>query len=133
MTRFKNAIKNLQMIIVRIPLLLQTILLHAINRKQDLRTELITVLIRSFITRDKPLLKVQEGSLRDPGIKGPMWVSKVTLPQPEFDVRDAVLRAIKDLGDRRRSIRRPRGDRSRGRMDWISQRSGQIGYVARYL
>lgn len=36
--------------------------------------------------------------MRDPGIKGPMWVSKVTLPQPEFDVRDAVARAIKDLG-----------------------------------
>ncbi|KAJ5683794.1 uncharacterized protein N7477_000139 [Penicillium maclennaniae] len=26
-----------------------------------------------------------------------MWVSKVTLPEPEFDVRDAILRAIDDL------------------------------------
>ena len=45
--------------------------------------------------------------MRDPGIKGPMWVSKVTLSQPEFDVRDAVLRAIKDLGTGEESFDAP--------------------------
>lgn len=103
MSAFKSAVKNLQLLIVRIPLILKTLLLHGLHMspvsgKQDLRTEFITALIRSFITTSDPMIKMQKGSMRDPGIKGPMWVSKVTLPQPEFDVRDAVVRAIKDLG-----------------------------------
>jgi hypothetical protein len=35
--------------------------------------------------------------MRDPGIKGPMWVSKATLPQPENEVQDAVIKAIEEL------------------------------------
>lgn len=89
--------------LVRIPLILKTLFLHGfhmspVSGKQDLRTELTTAIIHSFTSSIKrPLAITQKNSMRDPGIKGPMWVAKVVLPEPEFDVRDAVLRAIKDL------------------------------------
>ena len=99
---FKRAIALIKATLLRVPLVLKTVLLHGIHMspmsgKQDLRTELTVAIIRSFITLSSPVSKTQRDSMRDPGIKGPMWVSKVTLPQPEFDVRDAVLRAIEDL------------------------------------
>jgi hypothetical protein len=37
-------------------------------------------------------------SLKDPGIKGRMWISKVTMPKPEEDyIRQAVFRAVEGL------------------------------------
>ena len=102
MSSAKHAISMLKLLLLRIPLILKTLVLHGVHMspvkgKQDLRTELTVAVIRSFITFSKPLTKAQNDSMRDPGIKGPMWVSKVTLPEPEFDVRDAILRAIDDL------------------------------------
>ncbi|KAJ5891909.1 uncharacterized protein N7473_008137 [Penicillium subrubescens] len=99
---FKHTIHLLKELLVRIPLILKTLVLHGINMspvkgKQNIRTELTTSIIRSFMTFSAPVDKTQKNSMRDPGIKGPMWVSKITLPQPEFDVRDAVIRAIEDL------------------------------------
>lgn len=102
MSSIRHSIGILKALLIRIPLILKTLLLHGVQMspvkgKQDLRTELTVAVIRSFITFSKPLTKAQEDSKRDPGIKGPMWVSKITLPEPEFDVRDAILRAIDDL------------------------------------
>lgn len=99
---FKHTIHLLKELLVRIPLILKTLVLHGIQMspvkgKQDIRTELTTSIIRSFMTFSAPVDKTQKNSMRDPGIKGPMWVSKVTLPRPEFDVRDAVISAIEDL------------------------------------
>lgn len=102
MSTIKRFVALIKATLVRIPLILKTLFLHGIHMspmsgKQDLRTELTVAIIRSFITLNSPVSKTQRDSMRDPGIKGPMWVSKVTLPRPEFDVRDAVLRAIEDL------------------------------------
>lgn len=102
MSSLKQPVAMLKALLVRIPMILKTIFFHGIGMspvtgKQDLRTELTTAIIRSFITYSLPLAKMQKNSMRDPGIKGPMWVSKVTLPPPEIAVRDAVLRAIEDL------------------------------------
>ena len=102
MSSLKRPITLLKALLVRIPLILKTAFLNGIRMspvtgKQDLRTELTVAIIRSFLTISSPLAKTQKNSMRDPGIQGPMWVAKVTLPEPEFDVRDAVLRAIEDL------------------------------------
>lgn len=102
MASARNPIALLKAVLVRIPLVLKTIFLHGIGMsrvsgKQDLRTELTVAIIRSFIDFSMPVSKQQKGSMRDPGIKGPMWVSKITLPQPENDVQDAVFKAIEDL------------------------------------
>lgn len=68
--------------------------------KQDLKTEVVVAVIKKLTSVPKPLASVQRYLGRDPGIKGPMWISKVTLPSPhETDVLDVLLQAIKDLGD----------------------------------
>lgn len=102
MSKLDNPLGLLAAILVRVPLILKTVLLHAIRLspvtgKQDLRTELTVAIIRSFLVFSSPVGKQQRDSMRDPGIKGPMWVSKVTFPKPEEDVQDAVIQAIEDL------------------------------------
>lgn len=90
-------------LLVRVPFILRTAFLHGIGQsqgsgKQDLRTEMTVAILRSFITgRRVPVGKQQRGTMHDPGIKGPMWVSKVRIPQPEMDVQDAVIKAIEAL------------------------------------
>lgn len=88
--------------IPRVPLVLKTALLNTLSLsategKQDLRTELTVKIIRSFIGYTTPVAKQQRGSLKDPGIKGPMWISKVEFPKPEIEVQDALIRVIEDL------------------------------------
>lgn len=92
----------LKALLSRTPLILKKLLLHGIglspvSGKQDLRTELTVAIIRSFITFTVGIGEQQKKSMRDPGVKGPMWISKVTLPQPEDDVREAVFKAIEEL------------------------------------
>ncbi|PYH92745.1 hypothetical protein BO71DRAFT_382953 [Aspergillus ellipticus CBS 707.79] len=102
MSKLDNPIGLLKEILLRVPLILKTIFLHAIRLsavtgKQDMRTELTVAVIRSFLAFKSPIGKQQKDSIRDPGVKGPMWVSKVTLPRPEDDIQDAVIKAIEDL------------------------------------
>ncbi|KAE8371214.1 Alpha/Beta hydrolase protein [Aspergillus bertholletiae] len=103
MSTFGSPVALLKAMVVRIPLILKTLLLHTIrlspvSGKQDLRTELTVAIIRSFIgLATTPVGKQQRGSMRDPGIKGPLWISKVTLPAPEDDVQAAVFKAFEDL------------------------------------
>ncbi len=47
--------------------------------------------------KPEPLSKIQHLSLKDPGVKGPLWISRVTMPAPEDDVRQALFRAIDGL------------------------------------
>lgn len=92
----------LKAMLPRVPLIVKTILQHGIglspvSGKQDLRTELTVVIIRSFMKFRLPIRKQQQRSMRDPGVRGPIWVANVTLPQPEDAVRDAVVAAIEEL------------------------------------
>ena len=69
------------------------------SSKWDLRSTLIVRFVRSLLAKDSPAsVSVQQaGSLRDPGVQGPVWVSKVTLPAPgERDVLDRLVAAIED-------------------------------------
>lgn len=102
MTSINNPVAFLKAMLPRIPLIVKTILLRGIGMssvagKQDLRTEMTVAIIRSFMDFRRPLRKQQIASMRDPGIRGPIWVSKVTLPQPEDDIQDAVFKAIEAL------------------------------------
>lgn len=70
------------------------------SKKWDLRTEIIVGFIRSLLNSPKPspISKQQYQSIKDPGIKGPIWVSKVTiLPSEESDVREVLVEAIEAL------------------------------------
>ncbi|RAL15415.1 alpha/beta hydrolase [Aspergillus homomorphus CBS 101889] len=102
MRNLENPLELLKAILVRIPLIFKTIFFHGIRLspvkgKQDLRTELTVAVIRSLLSFSASVSEQQKASIRDPGIKGPMWVSNVTLPQPEIDVQDAVMKAIEAL------------------------------------
>lgn len=91
----------------KMPMLLKTATLHTLGMtpaasKQDLQTELLCSLIRSFMdgSSPAPLAKVQRRSMKDPGIKGNMWVSKVTSPKPPEDaVRQILFQAIAAMNE----------------------------------
>ncbi|KAI9736992.1 MAG: hypothetical protein M1834_000581 [Cirrosporium novae-zelandiae] len=95
----------LRTIIPKIPLLCKTALLHTFrvshtSSKWDLRTELTMAVLRSILDSDRPLSVTEQQSLtlKDPGIKGRMWISKVSLPRPpEDDARRVLLEAIDSI------------------------------------
>ncbi|KAI9843127.1 MAG: hypothetical protein M1837_006580 [Sclerophora amabilis] len=81
-----------KLLLPKVPLILRTTVAHSLwlsdtSSKWDLRTEVIVKLIRSLMDPSDPstVSKAQSLSLRDSGIKGRMWISKVTLPKPEED------------------------------------------------
>ncbi|CAI7608759.1 unnamed protein product [Penicillium pancosmium] len=102
MSTLSPSIGLLKLMLARVPMILKTLIQHGIHMspvsgRQDLRTELTVAIIRSFMTFSNSITKTQQNSMRDPGIKGPIWVSKIVLPSPEIDVRNAVLHAIDEL------------------------------------
>lgn len=95
----------LRFLIPQIPLITKTILNHCLwlsptSTKWNLKTELLISLSRVLFkkTFSYPISKQQAMSLKDPGIKGKMWISKITLPAPEEDeIRTALLATIDEL------------------------------------
>jgi acetyl esterase/lipase len=100
-----SPIPVLKAMLPKVPLIGKTTLYHTLglseNSKQwDLRTALTVSVLRSFIVDSppRPISRVQRMSLRDAGIKGRIWVSKVTIPQPaEDDIRQGLFAAIEGL------------------------------------
>jgi len=94
-----------RLVIPKVPFLFKTAVWHSLwlsptSSKWDLKTELIIRMLRSILDSPEPtpLSKQQKASLKDPGIKGKMWVSKATFPSPETDdVRKLLLSAVEDL------------------------------------
>ncbi|KAI9717277.1 MAG: hypothetical protein M1812_004804 [Candelaria pacifica] len=94
-----------KVLIPKLPFMLKTAALHSLwlsdtSSKWDLKSELIIKTVRYFLHNSKPeaLSKMQHLSIKDPGVKGPMWISRVTMPAPEEgDVRQALSRAIDGL------------------------------------
>ena len=96
----------LRMLVPRLPLLLKTAILNALSispnsSKQDLQTEITVIILRSLLNVNKKMGHMQHISTKDPGIKGRVAVAKVTIPPPidEGGPRDAIVRAIKELGN----------------------------------
>ena len=93
-----------KLIIPRLPLIFRIAITNRLglspcSDKQDPRTEIVVAIIKSTLTGKKPLGEIQQMGLKDPGIKGDLWISTATCPAPDNDVRDAVIRGIKELGD----------------------------------
>ncbi|KAL8891828.1 MAG: hypothetical protein Q9215_001153 [Flavoplaca cf. flavocitrina] len=95
----------LRVFLPKVPFIARTVLWHQLSLSKtscqwDLRTEITINLIRSLLDSPNPapLSKTQRWSMKDPGIKGPMWIAKVTLPRPdEDDVRSVLVDAIESL------------------------------------
>lgn len=94
-------------VLPKVPTLGRAALWHTLGMTEtskhwDLKTALIITTIRSFVIHDGPgkVHENQKLSLRDPGIKGKMWVSNVTLPKPsEDDIRNATIEAVDSLAE----------------------------------
>jgi len=92
-------------VVPKVPMMGKAAVYHTLGFSEyskywDLRTELTVRLIRSFIVDGprEPISKTQAMSLKDPGIKGRIWISKVTLSTPEEDsIRQALFSAIESL------------------------------------
>jgi acetyl esterase/lipase len=95
------------------PLVLKTIILNILSlskncKYQDVRTEVTVTAIRKVVSVSSPMSRSQKISCRDPGIKGRLWVSKVTIPAPpETDAIDLIISAIKSVGDGSESLDTP--------------------------
>ncbi|KAL9617801.1 MAG: hypothetical protein Q9160_007455 [Pyrenula sp. 1 TL-2023] len=94
-----------KLLLPKAPLILKTALLNALSlspssKKQNLRTEVTVAVVRAFMSTTAPIGRTQKTLNRDLEVKGPVWISKLALPSPEEnDVRDAVVRCIRELGD----------------------------------
>ncbi|QDS75499.1 hypothetical protein FKW77_004822 [Venturia effusa] len=95
-----------KLLIPRLPFILKTTALHSLGKtdtayKWDLKTELTIKILRSIVTdtsNPRPISASQKASIRDPGIKGPMWISKITLaPPPEDDIRQILFKSIDEM------------------------------------
>jgi hypothetical protein len=120
-----------KILLPKTPLLFKTAVLNTLSlsptaSKQDLRTELTVSVIREIIKKPNAIGKSQKGSLRDPGIKGKMWISKVTMPKPPDEdgltPRHAIEMAIKELGDGSETYTLP--EVSAVEAEWTGYRSG---------
>lgn len=95
----------LKFAVIQTPLLLlKALVLHTLGlsptcHKWSLRTELTVTILRAFIADAPPSTITAQQSLflKDPAVKGKMWVSKVAFPPPEDGVRQLLFHAIENL------------------------------------
>jgi hypothetical protein len=118
-----------KVLIPKLPLILKTAIFHLLSlsdsaSQQDLRTALTVNILRSFVSdlSLSTVTRVQKLSIRDPGVKGPMWVSKVVIPIPEGDVLKILFRAIHGLCDGGETFTLPQ--LSAVEAEWVGHRLG---------
>ena len=120
----------IRLFVPQVPLLLKSALWHCLwlsptSSKWDLKTDLTVRVLRAILDSPTPtpISKQQRFSLKDPGIRGNMWISKVTLPvPPEDDIRNVVLKAIEDMKEGGEIYTIP--DMSLVEAEWTGYRSG---------
>ncbi|KAF3898032.1 Acetyl-hydrolase [Trichophyton interdigitale] len=94
----------IQQYLVRIPLVLVTAIrrllqLSPVQDRVSVQMELLVTFVRSFLTLEDSVSKMAEVRLTDSSIKGYMWISNVTVPKPEDDVLEALVKAIRHRGE----------------------------------
>ena len=102
-------------LVPRIPLILGTALAHLLSLSEtsadwDLRTVLTVKIFRSFVVNPNPspIGRTQRFTLKDPGVRGRMWIAKVTVPRPEeSDVRDQLFKAFDGLKEGHETVITP--------------------------
>ncbi|KAI7552179.1 hypothetical protein KC331_g2060 [Hortaea werneckii] len=102
----------LKFIAPQIPSLTSTAIWHTLGMTQtsskwNLRTAMTVQVLRHLMSPDNgrepsPIGKVQATTLKDPGVKGKIWVARATVKAPvpqEEDLRETVFKAIDDMKD----------------------------------
>lgn len=99
----------LKFLVPQVPSLSSAALWHTVGFSEtssvwDLRTTLIVQVLKSIMTAGsgtpQPVGKSQSRTLRDPGIKGPVWIAKATInapPQEDGGIEAAVFKAVDDM------------------------------------
>lgn len=125
-----SVFSTIRLIVSKVPLLVKTILFHLLSlaptaSKWDLRTAVVVTMFRDFLTNSPPstISAQQTLFMTDPGVRGKMWVSKVTLPAPpEDDIRQQLFAAVAALGMGREQYTKPTLDAVGG--EWVGHRAG---------
>jgi len=118
----------IRLLVPRVPLMFKTALFHSLwlsptSSKWDLKAELIITMLRSIMTSNTSSISKQQAfSLRDPGVKGPMWISRVELPVPEDDLRLLLFRVIDEMKDGDETYTKP--DLRPVHAEWTGYRGG---------
>ncbi|RYO80537.1 hypothetical protein DL764_009888 [Monosporascus ibericus] len=95
----------------KIPLIVRVALLHLLSisessRYLDMKSDVTISVLRCLLDPSEPgpISKTQAMTLRDPGIKGRIWVSKVAsnIP-PENHIRDTLLAAVDGMKEQKSS------------------------------
>lgn len=126
-----------KLLVPRLSLVLKTALFNALglsknSSKQNVTTEVVVVFLRSLLRIRRPMRFLQRASTKDPGIKGPIMVAKVTIPPPDDDEngpREVICRAIKELGTGSESYTVP--DVVAVEAEWTGYRKGVSPKVPR--
>lgn len=122
----------------RIPLIIKTVILNLLSwspnsSKQTLVTEVAVTVLRSILSVKKPLSQVQRFGLRDPGIKGPKWIAKASIPIPDADesqeLLDLLTGQIRELGTGDETYTLPTVDQVTG--EWTGYRKGAASHTNR--
>lgn len=109
--------------------MVKTALFHSLwlsptSTKWDLKAELIITTLRSIMsTATFSISKQQEFGFRDPGVKGPMWISRVTLPSPsDDDLRQLLLGVIEEMKSDGETYTKP--EMKPVKAEWTGYRKG---------
>ncbi|KYK54889.1 hypothetical protein DCS_06850 [Drechmeria coniospora] len=105
--RYGSRLAILKALLPKLPLMLRVALAHLLGISEsasylDLRSVLTVAVLRSFLepnpSRPHTISSVQRLSVRDPGVKGRLWVSTYASPAPpEDDARHALASALEAL------------------------------------
>ena len=119
-----------RIVIPQVPLLIKSAISHSLwlsptSSKWDLRTELTIRFVRSLLDSPTPtpISKQQHLSIKDPGIKGNIWIAKVTAPKPlEDDICDILVKAIEAMKEGEEEYTIP--ELTPVEAEWTGNRSG---------
>nr|POF13061.1 hypothetical protein CFP56_10209 [Quercus suber] len=104
-----SSLALLKFFLPQVPGLANTALWHTLgsgetSSKWDLRTTMTVAVLRNIMKggsdKPQPIGLTQKRTLRDPGIKGPVWIAKTTIPAPATEdggLEAAVFRAIEEM------------------------------------
>lgn len=106
-SKMLSILASFRFVLSSIPVVIKATLLHALGLSQtsskwDFKTALTVTLLRFALGNAPPstILEQQAMFLKDPGVKGNIWVSKQTFPAPEEDdLRKLLLQIIKISGN----------------------------------
>jgi acetyl esterase/lipase len=100
-------LKMLVMLLPKLPLVVRETIMHILGISEpskylDLHSALVISVLRSMIepsaSRPQSISSVQKLTLKDPGVKGRLWVSTyASPPPPETSIRDELMQALGDL------------------------------------